>query len=534
MTDQSDQSMKHDPSLGLRLDPSSDTPLYQQISDQLARLIARGELGAGTRLPPTRTLARALATHRNTVVRAFEELQARGFLAGHVGRGSYVLGDHPALAPDAPTEPTPSPAASAVPEAQPWSALLGRAVQSEPLRRTQRLGATPLPGSINLARMQPSADLIPHEDFRSCVDHVLATLGPEAMSYAPSQGLERLRALIARELAPAGILVGPDDILITSGSQQAIDLIARTLVNPREDAFLTEGPTYSGALNILATNGADVIEVPGDRDGPELELLDALTTRTRRTQPIKGFYLMPNSRNPTGTSIAPARREGLVEWSRRAEIPLVEDDYGADLELDVDAPRPLALRALDPEVLHLGTFSKKLMPALRVGFIVCPPAMRAPLTSLKHAMDLGTSALLQHGLAEFLDRGLMRTHLTRIRAAYRERRDALVEALHEHLPREVTFDVPERGVVLWLSLPPGADPEAVFQVARVAGVQVSPSTVFAASAQAPDAASGGLRLIYCNEPPERLREGAKRLGRALSSVIGKRGQRRVEHELLGV
>ncbi len=302
--------------------------------------------------------------------------------------------------------------------------------------------------------MQPSSDLIPHDAFRRCVDHVLRVHGAEALSYAPSQGLERLRVLVAAELAAGGIHVGADDILITSGSQQAIDLIARALVNPG-DMFLTEGRTYSGALNILAASGADIVGIPSDAEGPDLAAIEPLPGLGQ----VKGFYLMPSSRNPTGTSISAARREALVAWSQRSSVPLLEDDYGADRVLDERAPRLMPLRSLSSDVLHLGTYSKKLIPALRVGFIVCPPAMRGPLTRLKHAMDLGTSALLQHALAEFLDRGLLRAHLRTVNEAYRVRRDALVEGLRASVPSEVTFQVPDRAA--WscgLSLPPGDGP----------------------------------------------------------------------------
>jgi DNA-binding transcriptional MocR family regulator len=351
------------------------------------------------------------------------------------------------------------------------------------------------------------------------MDTVLETLGPEALGYAPGQGLERLRVLIAKELARSGIDTSADEILITTGSQQALDLVARALVNPG-DVFLTEGRTYSGALNILTACGAEVVGVPGDDEGPDIPALKALARRRP-----KGLYLMPSSRNPTGTSISDARRQALVDWSRSAGVPLIEDDYGADLELDPGAAPQRSLRARDENVFHVSTYSKKLIPALRVGFIVCPPQMRGPLTRLKHAMDLGTSTLLQHALAEFLERGLLAAHLGRVTSAYRERRDALVGALREALPEEITFRPPDRGVVLWLSLPPGLDPEVAYEAARAEGVLVSSGSVYTAIAPSP----GGLRLTYCSEPPERLAEGARRLGRALKKLLSRpHGADRVE------
>ena len=519
-----------DQTLGIKLRSQLSGPFYRQIVDQIAAKIEAGVLAPGYRLPPSRVLAMALDTHRNTVVRAFDELISRGYVTGHVGRGSYVLGRDARTpkfvgvseevipyedGPD-PDDPEGDDDNSTHQPGIAWSKLLSRAVESEPLRRMQRLSAGGVfDDVINLSRMQASLELLPHADFRACIDHVMATHGPQALGYAPGQGLERLRALIAQELGNGDIACTADDILITSGSQQAIDLIARSLVDPG-DTFLTEGRTYSGALNILTVCGAEVLGVPSDDEGPDLRFLRGLDRRRP-----KGLYLMPSSRNPTGTSISEARREALLRWSREAGVPLVEDDYGADLELEPGTTLR-SLRSRDDDVFHVGTYSKKLIPALRVGFIVCPRDMRAPLTRLKHAMDLGTSTLLQHALAEFLERKLLAPHLERVRAAYRERRDVLAAALREYVPPEVEWRLPERGVVLWLGLPRSIDPELAYEAARMEGVLVSPGTVYTALSPSP----AGLRLTYCSEPPERLVEGAKRLGRALER-LSRRPARRV-------
>jgi 2-aminoadipate transaminase len=208
------------------------------------------------------------------------------------------------------------------------------------------------------------------------------------------------------------------------------------------------------------------------------------------------------------------RRARLVEWSREAGVPLIEDDYGADLELD-GVPLPPALRALDRQVVYVSTFSKKLLPALRVGFLVCPAELAPHLLPLKHAMDLGTSVLLQHALAEFIDRGYLRAHLARIRPVYRERRDALLQALAEHLPPEIRWRRRTAGLLVWLRLPPSIAPEAAFEAARREGVQATPGVLNSATGQG----EGGLRLTFCGEPPDRLEEAARRLGVALRKCL---------------
>ena len=484
---------------GITVDASSSEPLYKQIFDQVVARIKSRAYPSGHRLPPSRSLADELETHRNTVVRAYSDLEAAGFVTSTVGRGTFVV-------------PQPEPPASAAARpagAMPWASLLSNVAEAEPLRRADRFGrATTGREVVNLVRMQPSPDLLPADLLRRCADHVMRTEGAKALGYSPPEGLPRLRALVAQDLANTGVPVTADDLVITTGSQQGLDLLARALVNPG-DVFLVDAMTYTGAINLLTLAGARLVSIPSDGEGPELASLQRY-----RGAGAKGLYLMPNCRNPTGESVSPARRRALVAWSREAGIPLIEDDYGADLSL-TGAPVPPALRGLDGDVVHLGTFSKKLAPALRVGFIVAPPAVRASVISIKRAMDLGTSAMLQHVLAEFLERGYLRAHLNRSLPEYRLRRDALDKALREHAPPAVKWTVPDRGVVLWLTLPRDLDPSAVFDEALRRGVLVSPSNVFGVDARP----TPGLRLTFCAESVKRVAEGGKRVGETLRALM---------------
>jgi DNA-binding transcriptional MocR family regulator len=503
-------------SLGLHLDPRSRAPMYQQIFDQVVARIRGGAFAAGFRLPPTRALAGALGTNRNTVVRAYEDLLAAGFLQSTVGRGTFV-----AAQTNVPgTSPPRSPGAVAAEGALPWNSLLAHAVTVEPLSRVERLQRSVGPMStdaINLSRLEPDPDQIPDELIRRCTDHVLRSLGSKALRYAARDGLPRLRGLISEDLARKGVPAPADEIVVTSGSQQAIDLLARALINPG-DPVLVDEATFHGALNVLSAAGARLVAVPCDDDGPSLAALERLGNIG-----AKGFYLMPNSNNPTGASMSASRREALVAWSRRTGVPLIEDDYLADLDLDGAAP-PAALRALDRDVIYVGSFSKRLAPALRVGFMAVPPALRSKIVVLKYAMDCGTSDLLQHVLAEFLDRGYLGAHLSKIVPEYRRRRDVLEAGLLRHLPRELKWRQPQRGLSLWLPLPATLPPARVFAEAQRKGVLIHPSTLNATVEGAP----GGIRLTFCSEPPARLTEGARRLGRALAGLVG----REQPHDLL--
>jgi 2-aminoadipate transaminase len=492
----------------IQLDPGTGVPLYQQLFDAIAQRIGSGALAHGARLPPTRTLAERLGAHRNTVVRAYRALEEAGFIAGTVGRGTYVQRSRTA------------PALAAVPAAGTagiaWGSLMSRQSGAEPLQRAERFAQQLAgPRAIHLSRMQPSEDLLPDQLFRRCLDHVLTTMGPKALNYAPRAGVPRLREQIALDLAHQGVSAAPDDVIVTSGSQQALDLLARLLVNPG-DALIVNTATYTGALSAFALAGARLITVPNDDEGPDLSVLERLAQSG-----AKGVYLMPGCQNPTGLAISTPRRRALIDWSRRCGVPLIEDDYVSDLHLDGEPPPPL--RAFDGDVIYVGTYSKKLIPALRVGYVVAPPALRPRLESLKHATDLGC-ALIQHALAEFLERGYLRAHLERVVPEYRTRRAALERALLEHLPPSIRWQRPGAGLLLWIPLPAGIDPLAVFEAAREEGVLVMPSTM----TQAGDSAEAGVRLTFCGEPAERLTEGARRLGRALTRVVERTGLDRVE------
>jgi GntR family transcriptional regulator / MocR family aminotransferase len=495
-------------SSGLSVDPTAQEPLYRQLFDQVVGRIRQGVYPPGFRLPPTRLLADEIGTHRNTVVRAYQDLEQTGFVTSTVGRGTFVALRLP--------ESRPAPAEVKV-AGIPWTALVSRSASNEPLGRADRLArfSSVGPDVIDLTRMQPSTDLLPEDLLRRCLDHVLRNQGPRALGYCPRDGLPRLRALIAEDLGRQGVPAAPEDIIVTTGSQQALDLIARTLVNPG-DVFLVEEFTYSGVVNLLATAGARIVPVPSDAEGPDLAALERMNTLG-----AKGLYLMPNCNNPTGRRLPQTKREALIAWSRRAGVPLIEDDYAADLALG-EGPLPSPMRALDGDVIYVGTFSKRLIPALRIGFLVCPRTLRPLIGSLRHAMDLGTSVLLQHALAEFLSRGYLRGHLAKVVPEYRRRRDTLAAALTRDLPRSLRFRLPEAGVALWLPLPEGVPAEAVYEEGRRHGVLVTPGTLNGVD----ERTHGGVRIAFASVTPERIVEGSKRLGRALRALVDRPGESR--------
>jgi DNA-binding transcriptional MocR family regulator len=488
-------------SLGLNVRPGDSGPIYQQIFDQIADRIQSGAFPDGYRLPPTRTLAAQLGTHRNTVVRAYAELEAAGFLSSTVGRGTFVRAPRAGRVKSAPNGRSAS-------RGLPWASMVAKAARAEPFRHFTRMHRETVGEVINLTRMQPPHELLPVELFRRCIDHVLRTAGARALGYAPKNGYRQLREAIARDLARLGVPAPAEDVLVTTGSQQGLDVLARALLDAG-DVVLTHASTYAGALRVFAAAGARILGVPSDDDGPDLDALRRIAARERP----KLIYLMPNHCNPTGACISGARRVAILEWARDAQVVVVEDDYAADLELE-PAPLPPPLRALDAEVVHVGTFSKRLIPALRIGYIVAPPALQPHLLALKDTTDLGSSGINQLALAELLDRGYLGAHLNRIQPAYRARRDALIEGLRAHLPSHVRWSRPTRGVSIWLELEGSIDPERVLDEGLARKVLVGPGHVYAAD----EGTRPGVKLNFCFEPEDRLIEGARRVAQAIEAA----------------
>jgi len=304
---------------GIALAKDAGEPLYKQLFDQIVERVMGGAFPAGFRLPPTRVLAAELRTNRNTVVRAYADLEAAGFVTSTVGRGTFV-----AIGSGAKTTAT-----TPQPGGLPWASILSSYARHESLRRAERFGRpSGARDAINLTRMQPSADLLPDRLIRRCCDHVLRTLGAKVLGYGPVEGLASLRELIVQDLARQGVPAHPDEVIVTTGSQQGLDLVARALIGPG-DMFLVDAATYAGAISAFSLAGARLVSVASDPEGPDMAVLERLTRAG-----AKGFYLMPNCNNPTGVEISAARRKSLVAWSQRSGVPLIEDDYGSDLCFD--------------------------------------------------------------------------------------------------------------------------------------------------------------------------------------------------------
>ena len=484
------------------VDPACETPMYRQIEEFLRQSILSGAMAPETRLPASRQLAKDLGVNRITVQNAYAELEADGLIFTRTGSGTYVLPQVP-LAPIPRREP-----------GAPWPLWQTEAAERSGLSNSPspdamlRDGRHPRP--INLAGGCGDSRLFPAEDYRRVVHTILRRDGVAALEYGDQAGYVPLRSTIAQILASQGIPVRPENLLITAGSQQAIALVTQLLLRPG-DAVLTESPTYAIALDLFRALGLKIVGAPMDGSGLQVEKLESLLQQHHP----KLLYTIPNFHNPTGTCMSVQRRRQLIALSDRYNVPILEDDYVGDLRYEGRALP--ALKSIDPggRVIYVSTFSKMLMPGLRVGFLVAEGPFLDSLVRYKRVNDLTTSNLHQRALEAYVTVGRYQSHLRRTALIYRKRRDALLHAVNRHLPAAVTLVPPQGGLFAWMRLPDDLSAERLLPLACKEGVAFLPGGIFFPQSQD---GCHFLRLNFVSQPSEDTEEGIKRLGKAIKRM----------------
>lgn len=383
--------------------------------------------------------------------------------------------------------------------------LAQRAHKMNPSVIREILKLTELPGIISFAGGLPSPKTFPVEAMREACERVLRDAPLEALQYSASEGYGPLREWVAQTLARQGLQVPPAQVLITTGSQQGLDLLAKVTIDAGS-TVLVESPTYLGALQAFTPMEPRFVGVPSDDGGP---LVEAMAERAAHARFI---YLLPNFQNPTGRSIGEARRVALVERAMRLGLPIVEDNpYG---ELWFDAPPPPCLAGRWPEgSVYLGTFSKVLAPGLRLGYIVAPPPLMPKLLQAKQAADLHTPSFNQRLAHALIRDGFLDLHVPTIRALYKTQRDAMLAALSRHMPADVRWNTPAGGMFLWLRLPRGIDATALLPHAVERGVAFVPGAPFYAD----DADPHTMRLSFVTASVEQIERGIATLAGAIAT-----------------
>ena len=373
------------------------------------------------------------------------------------------------------------------------------------------------PEIVSLAGGMPNLSALPMEMMASVVSKLILTNGAEALQYGSGQGHPKLREQICEVMALEGIRANPDDVIVTTGSQQALDLISRIFINPG-DVVLVEAPSYVGALGTFRQYEAQVVHIELDSQGLVPEALrQAIKSLHAAGQKIKFLYLIPNYQNPTGVLLPADRRTEILEICREEQIFVVEDNpYGL---LGFDRPSPNAMRAEDTEnVIYLGSFSKTIAAGLRVGWALVPPSLKEKLVIASESSILCPSNFTQMTISNYLADQPWRDQITSFCELYKVRRDAMLESLDDFFPKTATWTRPGGGFYVWVNLPPEIDTKLMMPKAIVAKVAYVPGTAFYADGFG----SWAMRLSYCHPTPERIREGVK----ALSGVIKEEMSRR--------
>lgn len=476
--------------LPVLLERSSTQPLQRQLTEQVRRAILDGRLVAGTRLPSTRALAAEIGVSRNVALAAYDELFADGYVEGRHGSGTFVAGDLPAL-------PRPSLPA---PEGSPrWL---------RPITPLPDLDVD-VPGAIEFRLGKPYTTDLPRDVWRRVWNDVSGQLPPS--DYGAPAGDPELREAIAGYLRRSrGVACGAEDVVVTAGAIQAVDLIARAILEPGDRVGFEE-PGYALARQVLQARGATLLPIPVDRDGMLVEQLPS-----GRDAPIF-VYVTPSHQYPLGARMPVGRRMALLEWARDNDSLIVEDDY--DSEFRFDAPPLQALAGLDEagRVAYVGTFSKVLSPALRAGYLVAPPPLRERVEHFKRLSDFHTPWPLQRALAAFVTDGHLERHIRRMRRHYGDKRQAL-SAVLEPVAAVAQLRGLEAGLHAFLALDPALDPGAIAERCRKRGVIVSTVEPYYMTAHMPR--EHGLLLGYGGLSIEEIRDGGAVLAEVIAGGAG--------------
>ena len=392
-----------------------------------------------------------------------------------------------------------------------------RAAHMKPSEIRSLFAVASRPDIVSLAGGMPNLSALPMDMMAEVVRDLVATNGTEALQYGSGQGHPLLREQICEVMALEGIRANPDDVIVTTGSQQALDLISRIFIDPG-DVVLVEAPSYVGALGTFSQYQAAPVHVETDHDGMvPAALVEAIKSVRAAGRKIKFLYLIPNYQNPTGVMLSADRRTEILDICAREEIFIVEDNpYGL---LGFDRPSPNAMRAQDSEnVIYLGSFSKTIASGLRVGWALVPQSIKDKIVIASESSILCPSNFTQLTISSYLKDQPWRDQIASFVDLYRVRRDAMLESLEAHFPKEATWTRPGGGFYVWVTLPPEIDTKAMVPKAIVAKVAYVPGNAFYADGFG----SWQMRLSYCHPTPERIREGVKALGAVVKQELSSR------------
>jgi len=480
-------------------DRRGNEPIYVQVAEYLRGLIAADRLSPGEKLPATRELAGALGIGRNTAAQAYQALVDDGVLLAHVGQGTFVSSRDAARSPLARERETPRRFA--------WGGLFSRAAR-EPLPS----GFSPAEGGdirfdFRCGRIDLAA--LPRVELRRAYSKVIAESLDDVANIDHPFGYQRLREEIARSLLSRGIRCDASDVLVTAGAQQAIDLVARVLLDPG-DTVAVEEPGYTIAALAFRSAGAQVVGIDVDEEGLRTDQL----ARALRSHRVKLIHTTPAAQFPTGVVLSEKRRRALLELADETQTPILEDDYDSEFRYGETAPPALKTWDHAGQVIYVGTFSKAILPGLRLGYVVAARPLLNRLATAQFQSMIGIDTIGQAAIAELLASGAFERHVRRLRRHYAQRREALLAALHAAMPSGTRWSEPRGGLQVWLTLPGSVPSDALREAARESGIVFQPGE----SCYLGGGGEDQLALSFATQTPESIAEGIAELGKAMALV----------------
>ncbi|CDQ39928.1 MULTISPECIES: PLP-dependent aminotransferase family protein [Virgibacillus] len=433
-------------------------PKYQLIVDFIKEKISKGEWAIGGRIPSQRHLARMFDVNRSTVITALEELMADGLIEGKTGKGTVVINNTWTLMGNRTSTN--------------WNENVTLGIHKPSVSTVQEINKAESNNNlIQLSKGELSPEMFPLEEMRSIVQRVSNQLTP--FGYEEPKGNIKLRQAISNYLKMRGMDISPSSILVVSGALQALQLISIGLLQRGSTVFL-EVPSYLYSLTVFQSVGMELKGLPMDKEGIKV---DSIYQTKERGKSI--LYTIPTFHNPTGTLMQKKRREELIKYCEREQLPIIEDDVYRDLWMDSSPPESLKSMDCHGNVLYLGSLSKTLSPGLRIGWIVGSESVINRLADLKMQSDYGSSTLSQHVATEWLSSGLYDQHLETVREQLKVRRGTALEALNKHLRSYATWDIPTGGFFIWIKIKPMFKVKRLFDKALSKGLLLNPGSIYA-------------------------------------------------------
>ncbi|SCY04573.1 MocR-like pyridoxine biosynthesis transcription factor PdxR [Alkaliphilus peptidifermentans] len=481
----------------IKLDKNHPQHLYVQLYKMIKELILLGHLKEADRLPPVRAMSKMLEINNVTVVKAYEILEKEGLVYKKIGSGTYI------------SKQLINQLNEVDQESKQQTNIRSQLMEQGHIKVEKNM--------INFASATPSADLFPVEDFKQVLNEVLDRDKGYAFDYQEGQGYYQLRKILKDYIFHYGIKSEVENIQIISGAQQGIDIISKALVN-YGDYVLIESPSYTGAMAAFNSRGAKMIDIPLQKDGLDLDILE----KKIKTHKPRFIYVMPNFQNPTGISYSPGKKKELLKICKNYNMYIVEDDYLSDLNFYSEDNTTLKKLDEDELVIYIKSFSKIFMPGLRLGFLVIPSKLHENLLMAKHTTDISTSGLLQRAFELYLDKGIWQQHLKYMEDKYKERFVVMKESIKEYFPEYISYSLPLGGVNFWFKLPKGFSSKELYERSVVKNIIFAPGNLFFMN----NNDEGYFRLSIAAVNPSEIKYGIKILSIVIREYIDKRRDQR--------